>query len=620
MLGQATQTSAIDPPPLPRLIAAHRLVRRVAMVLGGVAAGCGLALGLGAVLPRVLGGAFGAGGPWRAVAAGLPAGVMGGAVVVALAGVAGTLALTRARIGNGGAGAGRAARWPQVLIVPALGAGGAALAWARHGVAAVEPAGAYLLAGAAALVSFLLLLAERAVAAEDPRVLPEGPPLAALLRLATLATFGAALVTLGAGLGIGWTPQMAAGLALVVELAGAELALRALGRGFLPAPAAEAARAACASAVASAVAGAAARGPAGHVRRQFGIDFSRSWALSYARRAALPVGGFVALLGWGLSGLSLVPIDRRAVQLRFGAPVAVWGPGLHAGLPWPLGRGRFVEYGPVHEIGLAAAPEALERAPAEATPPAGADRLWEQAHPAEVVLLIASNTNGRESFETVSADLRVLWRAGLTDAAALRMATATADPEALVRASAGRVVAAYFAPRTLDQVLGANREAMAATLRDQLQAAMDAAGSGIEAVAVSVEAIHPPAGAADAYHNVRAAEINARASIAVEHGSAATLYAQSRQYAVDQTTGARAAAAERVSGAGAAETRFAADQAAARAGGQAFLLERYLGALSTALGRTPKTIVDHRLNWPEAPVLDLRPPGPPGASGPMKEE
>jgi hypothetical protein len=37
------------------------------------------------------------------------------------------------------------------------------------------------------------------------------------------------------------------------------------------------------------------------------------------------------------------------------------------------------------------------------------------------------------------------------------------------------------------------------------------------------------------------------------------------------------------------------------------MLERYFTALSMALAKAPKTIIDHRLNWPEAPVLDLRP-------------
>jgi hypothetical protein len=148
---------------------------------------------------------------------------------------------------------------------------------------------------------------------------------------------------------------------------------------------------------------------------------------------------------------------------------------------------------------------------------------------------------------------------------------------------------------------------MAETRRTRVQLALDAARSGLQVVAIVIEAVHPPSGAADAYHNVRAAEIMARASVAVEHGAAATIYAQSQQYAFDQISNARAQSAELVQGARATRLRFTADQDAAHAGGQAFLFERYIGALAGALGHVPKTIIDHRLNWPEAPVLDLRP-------------
>jgi len=280
-----------------------------------------------------------------------------------------------------------------------------------------------------------------------------------------------------------------------------------------------------------------------------------------------------------------------------------------------------VEFGPVHAIGLSDAPVDMGASVGpEDLAPASADRLWEQAHPAEVSLLIASEANGRQSFQSVSADMRILYRVGLNDAAALKATYAVATPEALVRGAAGRVVAAYFAARSLDDVLGANREAMAETLRTRLQLALDQAGSGLDAVAVVIEAIHPPAGAADAYHNVRAAEIAARASVAVEHGAAATIYAQSQQYAFDQVSNARANAAETVGAAKTAQLRFTADRDAAKAGGQSFLLERYFTALSNSLGKSPKTIIDHRLNWPEAPVLDLRPFAAATTAGTGKEE
>jgi regulator of protease activity HflC (stomatin/prohibitin superfamily) len=339
------------------------------------------------------------------------------------------------------------------------------------------------------------------------------------------------------------------------------------------------------------------------------------------RAAALPLACTFLLLGWALSGVVLVRLDKRAVYERFGAPVAVLHPGLHVVLPWPMGAIRTLDFGAVHEIGLAdSGPSGVPRLAAEDPAPASADRLWEQAHPGEVTLLIASAAGSKQSFQSVSADIRVLYRVGLTDDAALHAAYATVAPEDLVRAGAGRVVAQYVAGRTLDAMLGANREAMAEGMRTRMQQDLDAAGSGMDIVAVAIEAIHPPAGAADAYHNVRAAEISANASIAVERGAAATIDAQSRQSAFAQTANAQAGAVERMAAAQVGLIRFQADQGAAQAGGRSFMLERYFTDLVAALGRAPKTIIDHRLNWPEAPVLDLRPLAAAGATTGGKEE
>jgi regulator of protease activity HflC (stomatin/prohibitin superfamily) len=520
----------------------------------------------------------------------------------------------------------RAARIPQAIIVPSLAGAAAVIAYAMRPTLAAPvtpPNTGFLLGGIAIGLSFLLLIAERHLHAANTTALPEAPALRALAFTATAATFTAGVLEIAANIGAPFTPQIGIAVVLVIAAIGAELTLRALGRLFLPPPAPHAARAACASTLARALtAGARAQGGiAAPLREHLGIDFSRSWALVYLRAATLPMLGFLLLLAWGLSGVSLIPLDGRAIYERFGAPVAVLHPGLHAGLPWPLGATRAVEYGPVHAIYLSeTAPDSTTLTGAEDPAPASADRLWEQAHPAEVQLLIASAANNRQSFQSVSADIRILYRVGLTDNDAVRAAYAIATPEAFVRAAAGHVTTGYFAARTLDSVLGANREAMALSLRAQLQSALDAAQSGLTAVAVVIEAIHPPAGAADAYHNVRAAEIAARASVAVERGAAATVIAQSQQYVFDLTSNAQARAAETTGGARTALLRFTADQLAAKAGGQSFLLERYFAALTSALARTPKTIIDHRLNWPEAPVLDLRPFAAATTAGTGKEE
>jgi regulator of protease activity HflC (stomatin/prohibitin superfamily) len=312
------------------------------------------------------------------------------------------------------------------------------------------------------------------------------------------------------------------------------------------------------------------------------------------------------LLCWGLSGVALVGLDRRAVYERFGAPVQVLRPGLHLVLPWPLGRLRAVEFGVVHEATLTGngAPQLFG---AEDAPPRSADRLWDQAHPNEVWFLVAAARNGQQSFQMVNADVRLLYRVGLTDADALRATYGVADPVALLRRSAGRVMAAFFAGRTLDAVLGENREAIAGHLRATLQQDLDAASSGLDLTAVMIDAIHPPGGAADAWRAVQAAQIDAEASIAAERGRAHATLSEARRDAVALETDARATGVELTDTTTAEAIRFAADRDANAAAGAAFLFERRLASLVSIIPPTDILIMDHRISSADAPLIDLRP-------------
>ncbi len=508
---------------------------------------------------------------------------------------------------------GRAARWPQVIAVVAPALVAMVCAWLlrpRPLPLAAPAETADLLAGAAVVLAFPLLVAERWAAGLSGARLPEAADLRALLLLPVLvfATLGA--MEFAAALGFDLSRTLGVACVCLVVATSLELAARAAARGFLPPPEPGLARAAVRSTVARLVSdGVRSRGRIGSpIRQHFGIDFSRSWALAYVRTAALPMASVLLLLGWGLSGVVLVPLDGRAVYERLGAPVAVLHPGLHAILPWPFGFARPIEFGTVHDARLTEPLGGLERIDAEAPPPPSADRLWNQSHAGELTFLIAGRSGGNTSFQTVSADLRVLYRIGLSDAGALRATYGAAEPEALVRAAAGRVAADFFAGQTLDGVLGADREAMAARLRDQVQAALDPFDPGIELLAVVIEAIHPPAGAAGAYHGVQAATIAASASISAERGRALALGAAAAQHAAEIVNEARSAAAEATGGAQTDLTRFTADREAAAVGGPAFLFERYLASITAALAHAPLTVIDHRLTTTGGSVLDLRPP------------
>jgi hypothetical protein len=277
-----------------------------------------------------------------------------------------------------------------------------------------------------------------------------------------------------------------------------------------------------------------------------------------------------------------------------------------------MGQVRWVEFGTVHDIALIEAGASLpaQRVAAEDKPPPDADRLWEKAHPAEVMFLIAGHSGTSQSFQVVSADIKIRYQIGLTDEDAVHLVYHVADPAAALRGSAERRVAAFLAGRTLDQVLGENREEMAERLRTALQQDLDRIDCGIRLAAVVIEAIHPPAGAAEAYHNVQAAQILAVSSIAAEQGSAVAVRAKASQYGTDLTTQAGAAAAEQIGAARDALIRFTADHTSAIADAGSFLLERRLTAIATGLPKALLTIIDHRIPEADAPTIDLRPLSP----------
>jgi len=329
----------------------------------------------------------------------------------------------------------------------------------------------------------------------------------------------------------------------------------------------------------------------------------------FLKSAFLPAMFGTGLLCWGLTGVKLIDLGQRGVYERFGAPVGVLGPGLHVLLPWPLGRLRPVEYGGIHSVAVGvdqAETDESGSVGAEAPAPLSLNRLWETSHPGQAYYLVPSAGTGQQGFQSIATEISVLYRVGLSDSAALQSVYAVAVPEALVKDEASRLVLRFFNSRTLEAVIGARRENVAATLRDQLAAAIDSHQAGIEIVSVLIEEIHPPAGAAAAYHGVQAAEINATASIFDEQAQAELKAGTAQQDAYQRMSAANAKAAEIRQTANAAAYRFDADRRAYAAGGKAFLDERFFGNLDAALSKIPVTILDHRLNSAEGPVLDLR--------------
>ncbi len=518
------------------------------------------------------------------------------------------------------------ATWPQQLAAIAicvLAVAGIVAGW-RNGDGETPSPSADLATAIGCLVgAFSVLVLERHLASLPASDTADAPrlqrivrvPLASLLVIATASALRCA--------GYQWPLRIEQANAMLVALVASEVILRCSIRLFLPFPPFEQARSLIDSAIARAIRPApqALASISDAVRKEFGLDLSRSWAFGFVRRAALPVAAGLGFLAWLCTGITALPLDTRAIYERLGAPVATLGPGLHLHLPWPLGIVRRVELGVIHDIPIVFAANGstpagaardvvarprLARTGAEDPPPAPADRLWDQPHASEATFLVASESRGQQGFQVVDIDLRLVYRVGLSDAAALAAAFRVADPQRLVQAAAGRLLARYFASHTLASVLVADRETFTAEFRAALQAEMDRLATGLDAVAVIVEAVHPPQGAANAYHSVQAAEIEAKIAIATERGAAAQTESVAAQDAARIGDKALTEAATVVSQAQAEQTLFEGDRAAYRHGRPSFVLERWFARLKAALGRLPLVIVDHRISATDLPALDLR--------------
>jgi regulator of protease activity HflC (stomatin/prohibitin superfamily) len=512
----------------------------------------------------------------------------------------------------------RTARLAQTLITLAFSAAAAAAVMSDWPMRQppTEPARGFATASILLLLATPWLLAQRYIVAVPAERLPESVAVSRLVFLPVVCLGAQAVLEIAAFLGFGALGWVHTALSIALLLIGAELSLRALAKWFLPPPDSIAARAPVDSFLAVVLAGRplSPASVAGTVRSQFGMDFSRSWALHFMRATAAPVALVMLASCWFLTGVTRIELNQRGAYERFGSVGTILKPGLHLVLPWPLGIVRPVEFGVIHSALISyepqgVAPEAADNATAEGEAPASANRLWDSEQPTDVSYIIASSENGRQSFQTVSASVRVLYRIGLTDADARAALYREGDPGALVSALTGRMLAQFFAARTLPSVLGENQDVIAADVGVRLRQALDALGSGIDIVAVTIETIHPPAGAATAYRNVQAVEIEATASIATERGRAQTTRSLAQRDAHGATNDATAAAAQSVSAAKVDLTDIAADDRPYLAASRPFLLERYFADVQSALADVPLEIVDHRLTGASLPTIDLRSPG-----------
>jgi regulator of protease activity HflC (stomatin/prohibitin superfamily) len=472
----------------------------------------------------------------------------------------------------------------------------------------------YVGAGVILSGAFGLLVLERYFAGRPAPEWPESVPLAHLFRAAILTLLPSVPALLFDSDARAWPARAAALSGIVPAAIALELLMRAIYSGLTRGPARDAERPLLADTLTARLF----TWPPHPLRviqeelhDGFGIDLRQNWAFGFIRRASLPVLSVVVAIGWLFTGVQELPIASRGIYERFGKPVDVWDPGLHWGLPWPLARTVKAENGVVHELAANVSGDDMQAEPdrsgADDPAPPSANRLWDVSHVAENAQVISSEADAKQSFQVVNMDVRFVYRIGLTHEAVMAATYHCADVEALIRSLASRVMVHYFASRSLDGLLGEQRDALAKDIGRTVQADLDRFGSGVELLSVLVESIHPPAGAAAAYHSVQAAQIKSQAIVAEERGTAAATVNEAREEASAITDAASAGAREHIATAEAAKLGFDAEQDSFRDAGQAFVRERYFSQLAQGLAKANLVIIDHRIgSTGAAPTIDLR--------------
>ncbi|QKJ86294.1 protease modulator HflK [Paramixta manurensis] len=475
--------------------------------------------------------------------------------------------------------------------------------------------GGYLIGAILVFFAFGFLVLERHWALKKNDEWPEAIKLAPLARMVILVLLLDALSLMFARGAAVWPAHLLILGGIVPGLVALELLLRALIAVFSPPRADEEPAFIAASLLASQLSWPPRPFQFMHneLHQRFGIDLRQIWAFHFMRRAILPLAAFLLLVGWLLTGLNQVPLTQRGIYEYFGKPVAVRQPGLHIGLPWPFGRVQAVENGEVHELTTGAeepvstAAAAAPIATAEGAAPVSANRLWDVSHIGDKSQIIASASGDRQSFQIMNMDVRFVYRIGLSDKAALAAHYHTENVPLLIRSIANQVLVHDFATRTLDSLLGEEQSQLAANIGREVQNRLNQLDSGVELLATVIESIHPPAGAADAYHAVQAAQIQAQTAIAGEKGQAAVQLNAAQQFASQAFDEAHAQSSENHDRAQVTALRFNAENQAFQVGGQSFLTERYFSQLTLAAHQhAGMLIIDHRLGGETPPVLDLR--------------
>ncbi len=274
---------------------------------------------------------------------------------------------------------------------------------------------------------------------------------------------------------------------------------------------------------------------------------------------------------WLSTAVTRVPVDSRGVLVEQGEFAAdSLPPGLHMHAPWPWSRVIVVQTERVQEISLG-----FERDLAGPV-------LWAEKHfEGEQNLLVGQG----EELLTINVPLQYRIR----DAVAyLRRA---GDARAALESLGYHELLSVTTRHTAFGLMTTDRAEITKTLHENLQAAADRLGLGLEIVFVGLKDIHPPVPVAAAYQDVISAEEQRSALVDLARTYAVQATAAAHVSATQIRVQAKTTATERRSRAQGEAARFLAPLAAYREHPDVFMTRRRLEALESALSEIRQLVL-----------------------------
>jgi modulator of FtsH protease HflK len=219
---------------------------------------------------------------------------------------------------------------------------------------------------------------------------------------------------------------------------------------------------------------------------QFGFKVSETWIFQ-ALQKNLPAFLLVQIVVLIVSTMFVfVSAGEQVVLEHCGKPAAVFGPGAHLKLPWPIDQTYRFRTDQIQSFAVGYTPDEKNDSPIV---------LWTVAHSKEENFLVG-NRAALQSDTGTNAQPVALVTVSIPVQFQIVNVTnwiyRNAAPDELLKNLATREVVRYLAGSDMNELLSHGRLAAADMLREKIQAAADACALGAKIVFVGLQDIHPP--------------------------------------------------------------------------------------------------------------------------------